>query len=746
AVSGLPDVVSVASGEFHTCAARATGAVVCWGNGDNGQLGNGSFAGSLLPVTVSGLSSAVSVAAGFLHTCAVRATGTVACWGNNFDGELGDGGFSASSVPVAVTGLSDAASVAAGENHSCAVRTTGAVVCWGVGGDGQLGNGSFADSSVPVTVTGLSDATSVTVGESHSCAIRGTGQVVCWGLGRNGQLGTSTATSSPVPIAIPGLANAVSLAAGRDHTCAVRGTGAVVCWGYDLHGQLGDGSPWISSVPVAVLGLGSIACTTGPECASGFCVDGACCATACGGNNPGDCQACSMAAGGTADGTCTPLAAATACADDGNVCTLDRCDGTNVTCQHPAGNAGSQCRPAIPSGCDVSESCDGTSTTCPADHFVPAGTTCAAATNMCQTDGVCGGSATCPGPTVIPGCSFATVPGCSGSCAPIDLNGGTGVEGGITVEFQGGVTAGQISVVPCSAGSMPPTGFKIVVGAAGQLCWNIDVSAGVTFTTPPPIVVCVHYPEAIAANESSFQMVHDDGTGYALVTASVDTASNIICGTASSLSPFAIVEPLDATPPVFRNVPGPITAFATATTGARVTYPLPRATDAIDGDRPVTCSRASGATFPVGKTIVTCTAADRSGNVSTATFTVWVQYQAPTDGTFFLPPIRSGGSSIFTIGRAVPVKFKLTGVSAGITNLVAKLVVTKLSNSILGTVTDVGDEDGEDTDFVFKFRPGNKIYDYRWKTTGGTQGTYQLRADLGDGVQHQINISLRSAK
>ena len=111
-------------------------------------------------------------------------------------------------------------------------------------------------------------------------------------------------------------------------------------------------------------------------------------------------------------------------------------------------------------------------------------------------------------------------------------------------------------------------------------------------------------------------------------------------------------------------------------------------------------------------------------------------YQAPADGTFFLAPIRSSGRSIFTIGKAVPVKFKLTGASAGITNLSAKLVVTKISNSILGTVSDVGDEDGEDTDFLFKYRPGARTYGYRWKTRGQTQGTYQLRADLGDGVVH----------
>src|SRR5213080_1527691 len=37
--------------------------------------------------------------------------------------------------------------------------------------------------------------------------------------------------------------------------------------------------------------------------------------------------------------------AGTACTEDGNPCTADQCDGTRVTCQHPAGNAGAVCRP-----------------------------------------------------------------------------------------------------------------------------------------------------------------------------------------------------------------------------------------------------------------------------------------------------------------------------------------------------------------------------------------------------------------
>jgi hypothetical protein len=197
--------------------------------------------------------------------------------------------------------------------------------------------------------------------------------------------------------------------------------------------------------------------------------------------------------------------------------------------------------------------------------------------------------------------------------------------------------------------------------------------------------------------------------------------------------------------PMFSNVPAsPIVAYATSTAGAKVTYAAPIATDAVDGRAAVKCLPLSGSTFGPGKTVVTCNAADNHGHASPpATFTVWVQYQAPTDGTFFLLPIRANGGSIFRIGRPVPVRFKLTGASAAITDLQAKLVVTKISSTVQGTSEDASDETVDDTDLLFKYRALLRWYAYRWKTSNQTQGTYRLEAVLGDGVTHQINVSLK---
>src|SRR5438093_1077262 len=84
----------------------------------------------------------------------------------------------------------------------------------------------------------------------------------------------------------------------------------------------------------------------------------------------------------------------TACTADSNPCTLDQCNGTSVTCQHPAGNAGAVCRAAA-NECDIQDLCTGSSTSCPADGVKSAGTACTDDGNVCTTD-QCNGTSGAP--------------------------------------------------------------------------------------------------------------------------------------------------------------------------------------------------------------------------------------------------------------------------------------------------------------------------------------------------------------
>ncbi|MFP2906706.1 hypothetical protein ACLESD_16925 [Pyxidicoccus sp. 3LFB2] len=88
------------------------------------------------------------------------------------------------------------------------------------------------------------------------------------------------------------------------------------------------------------------ACTVARDCASGYCVDGVCCNTACG---AGVCDACSVAAGASVNGVCAALNGRSC--DDGNACS------SNDTCSRGVcGGRAYQCQPGV---CEQSSTCDG---------------------------------------------------------------------------------------------------------------------------------------------------------------------------------------------------------------------------------------------------------------------------------------------------------------------------------------------------------------------------------------------------
>jgi alpha-tubulin suppressor-like RCC1 family protein len=305
-------VVSVGQGQGY-CALLASGGVDCWGLGNDGELGNGTFSNSDIPVAVEGAGgtgtlTGVTSLAGTVGTgggtyCALLTSGGVDCWGLGSAGEVGSGTFSNSDIPVAVEGVGGTGTLTGvtsllGEGLSfCALMTSDRVDCWGYGYYGELGNGIFyttgdEGSATPVEVKGVGGTGTLTrvtslfgIEQDTYCGLVTSGRVDCWGYGYYGELGngifyTTGNEGSATPVEVKGvggtgtLTEVTSIVSGPYDYCALLTSAAVDCWGYGESGQIGNGSFNNSDVPAAVEGIGGSGTLNGVKSLAGGYLNG----------------------------------------------------------------------------------------------------------------------------------------------------------------------------------------------------------------------------------------------------------------------------------------------------------------------------------------------------------------------------------------------------------------------------------------------------------------------------------------
>lgn len=258
------DWASVSTHGASVCAIKLNGHLFCFGEDDEGQLGDGGgFVGSPVPVEVAGGASNWStVTAGNEHMCARKTTGRLFCWGRDADGNVGDGPpFHQRTRPTAVAGgATNWAQVSAGDRYTCAAKSTGRLLCWGWNPRGQLGvPGDPITRNAPTEVYGATtDWASVAGGDYTTCARRVNGRLYCWGDNTNKTIGntsvTATAYSRPVRVA-GGFTDWQTVTVGGSQACGLRAGGAVYCWGFNYYGQVGNGQTGGSvATPVPVAG------------------------------------------------------------------------------------------------------------------------------------------------------------------------------------------------------------------------------------------------------------------------------------------------------------------------------------------------------------------------------------------------------------------------------------------------------------------------------------------------------------
>ena len=156
AVTGGRTFVQIATDLRFACGVEdISGQVLCWGRGDEGQLGDGTSENNTdraTPAAVLGGQSFVQVATGEEHACALDDAGQVLCWGKGDEGQLGDGANTDRATPVVVGGGYTLVQIDAGYRSSCALDGTGQAFCWGNNQFGELGDGTTTNRSTPVPV------------------------------------------------------------------------------------------------------------------------------------------------------------------------------------------------------------------------------------------------------------------------------------------------------------------------------------------------------------------------------------------------------------------------------------------------------------------------------------------------------------------------------------------------------------------------------------------------------------------
>ncbi len=250
AVTALPSgtVEDVSLGAGHSCAI-VEGALYCWGDNGEGQLGLGDRTPRPAPTAVAlpGAERALRVDSFSVHTCALLASGAVACFGDNTENQVHAGATTSDALsPMIVPGIADAADVATGSAHTCVLRRDGTVWCWGSSFAGQIGDGVFRPVPMPVTsptpTAAIPDVVvQITAGSAHNCALTRGGLVYCWGDNSAGQVGRDSALEFMLdePTLLGGLTAVGEVAAGSFHTCVRTDAGTHLCLGDNTWGQLG---------------------------------------------------------------------------------------------------------------------------------------------------------------------------------------------------------------------------------------------------------------------------------------------------------------------------------------------------------------------------------------------------------------------------------------------------------------------------------------------------------------------------
>ncbi|MBT3983321.1 MAG: hypothetical protein HOE90_18350, partial [Bacteriovoracaceae bacterium] len=259
----MTTVAEVKVGNNFACARTTGKKVMCWGQNNNCQIGNGEDCNKeywQVPNDASGmayvektggveLTNVEEIDLGAWHGCARLTDGSAWCWGYNNYGQLGDNTTSTKNYAVqvykdaGVTYLDNVTALAVGTYTSCAVISDNTLKCWGYNGsNGLLANGGttnryYADVAKIDAGTTLTNVASASVADDLICVVLTDNTAACWGKVFEGVCGDNDAaltkyadTKVLTSIGVE-TTDIAKIAIGGDHVLALTTANTVRSWG-----------------------------------------------------------------------------------------------------------------------------------------------------------------------------------------------------------------------------------------------------------------------------------------------------------------------------------------------------------------------------------------------------------------------------------------------------------------------------------------------------------------------------------
>jgi hypothetical protein len=298
--------------------------------------------------------------------------------------------------------------------------------------------------------------------------------------------------------------------------------------------------------------------------------------------------------------------------------------------------------------------------------------------------------------------------------------------------IRGSAPAITIKLAVPAVVDQPPTvttpGDQVVEGdtAGGWVAGYPGVVATDPEDDPDPVPTCEPIPGTV--------LLLGDHT---VVCSATDSA-----GSRASASFHVTVT--DRTPPAIAGVPSDTAVSTEDGAGAAIEYSRPSASDVVDGSVPVSCLPASGSMFPVGVTDVACTAVDRRGNESRASFRIIVTFVPTHVGSaVWLEPVRGGAAFTANHGRRIPVKVVLLIDGVERVSGDARLAVRPCGDGIIALDLAMSFHGGRWTALLDTSRLTGSCYTISVSIDGVMAGSFRLDLRGGNsGRDHSVSTEV----